>query len=141
MVSGTFEVITEQDLGEIAKGADMLPGAWTIDPVMDIRPPVRPSVWLHPAPPCTISMSFSVSKQNGIFWLRVRHHGKADTFMCEGTPYGSLGTAFASVGDALLMLRDDRPEPGNLAGGWSWIRRCFSTVRLAMVGRSSRTVS
>jgi len=51
MVSGTFEVITEQDLGEIAKGAKMLPGAWTIDPVVDIRPPVRPSVWLHPAPP------------------------------------------------------------------------------------------
>jgi hypothetical protein len=136
-VSETFEVMTAQDLGDIAKGANMLLGAWTIDPVVDIRPPIRPCIWL----PCTISMSFGVSKRNGIFWLRVRHHGKADTVTREGTPYGNLGTAFASVGEALLMLRDDRREPGNLAGRWSWIRQCFGTVRLATVGRSSRTVS
>jgi hypothetical protein len=140
MVSGTFDVITAQDLGEIAKGANMLPGAWTIDPVVDIRPPIRPCVWLHPAPPCTISMSFGVSKQNGIFWLRVRHHGEADPFTREGIPYASLGTAFASVGEALLMLRDDRREPGNLAGKWSWIRQYFVMARLAIVGSSSRTV-
>jgi hypothetical protein len=138
MMSGTFEVITAQDLGEMAKGAIMLPGAWTIDPVVDIRPP-GPCIWLHPAPPCTISMSFGVSKRNGIFWLRVRHHDKADPFTREGIPYGSLGTAFASVGEALLMLRDDRLESESSADRWSWIRQCSAQLACWM-GLSSRTV-
>jgi hypothetical protein len=140
MVSGTFEVMTNQDLGEIANGANMLPGAWAIDPVVDIRPP-GPCIWLQPAPPCTISMSFGVSKRNGIFWLRVRHHGKADSVTREGIPYGNLGTAFASIGETLLMLRDGRRESGSPANRWSWIRQCFVTARLAIVGPLSRPVS
>jgi hypothetical protein len=105
-LSDAYEVMSAQDLIEVAKAAAMLPGGgWTVDPVADIRQPGRPCVWLHPATSNPISMSFGTSKRNGLFWITVRHHGNDEPISYAGTPYASIGTAFASFGETLLMLR------------------------------------
>jgi hypothetical protein len=106
--SDAYAVLTNQDLAELIKCAAVIPGGWAVDPVTDIRQSGRPCVWLHPARRHSIALSHGVSKRNGRFWISARHHGHDGHIMGDGTPYGSLGKAFAtSYGESLLMLLPD----------------------------------
>jgi hypothetical protein len=102
-----YEVLSNQDIADIAKCAAMLPGGWTVDPIADIRQPGRPCVWLDPAPSNPISVSFRIHKKSGLFWINVRYHGSKGPITDEGSPCGSLGWAFASYGEELLTLWPD----------------------------------
>jgi hypothetical protein len=107
MLPKSRQIMSAQDLAEIAKGALMLPGEWHMDPVADILQ--AGTVWVHPGPSNVTAMSFGFSKQNGIYFVTVRHYDESDPVTPDGTPYGDLSTAFATLWGLLLILRDGRP--------------------------------
>jgi hypothetical protein len=107
MLPKNRQVMSAQDLVEIANGALILPGEWHMDPVADIRQ--AGAVWVHPGPSNATAMSFGFSKRNGIYFVTVRHYDEGDPVTPDGTPYGNLSTAFAVLWSSLMMLRNGRP--------------------------------
>jgi hypothetical protein len=108
------QVMSAQNLAEVSKGALMLPGEWHMDPVADIRQ--AGTVWIHPGPSNATAMSFGFSKRNGIYFMTVRHYDEGDSVTPDGTPYGNLSTAFATLWGLLMMLRDGRSPSDQVAG-------------------------
>ena len=102
------QVLCAEDLFQIARGADLLPGGWIVDPVADIRQVSAPRVWVHPASENPLAISFGISKRGGIFNVLVRHHDEPDHIRRDEIQFGDLKTTFVRLAGPVMILLDEK---------------------------------
>ena len=104
------QVFCAHELVQIARGADILPGGWIVDPVADIREISAPRVWVGPASENPLVISLGFSKRGGVIRVLVRHHDEPDQIVREEIQYGDLTAAFFKLHGLVMILRDEQQD-------------------------------
>ena len=103
-------VLNGRDIHDISDGASRLPGDWYVDPVIDLRHPRKPRVWLRSDAFMTSQPLIGIERIDRLLWVTLREPGDSATGLQAGRPFETISSAIVFLAgwlEAIVLATND----------------------------------
>ena len=98
-------VLSGSDIRVIDDGVKTLPGNWYLDPVIDLRRPGKPRVWLRSHGVAVSHLpTIAIERIAGLVWVSICDPGASESGMLAGQPFATVGAAFVYLWGRLKSM-------------------------------------
>ena len=99
------QVLSGRDIQTISGGASDLPGDWRVDPIIDMRRPGTPRVWLRSDATTAFNLpAIGFERIGRLVWVSMCNSVMTEHGMVAGQPFETIAAAFVYLSGRLEAM-------------------------------------